>query len=327
MTEKIDFMNSGHDSARIVLPSILAVLLFAFAFFGFMLPFFENSLLEKKKEAARELTHVALHLLAHHDDMVQQGMLSLEEGQRNALETLRSMRYGPDNKDYFWINDTKPVMIMHPYRPDLEGRNLADFQDPTGNPLFMRFVELTRQEGSGYVPYIWQWQDTPEMEAKLSYVRLFVPWGWIIGTGIYLEDVDQEIAAVTRRVIYLMAFTLGMVFLLSAYVVRHGMRIAAQRRSAVADLRRYQEQLEELVTERTGDLEKALAEVKRLSGLLPICAACKKIKNGDSWQQIEVYIRDHSDADFSHGICPECVRILYPGLIKDDEVVPGADGR
>jgi signal transduction histidine kinase len=133
-------------------------------------------------EAARELTQVAVHLLAHYDDLVHQGVLSLDETQRNAVEILRSMRYGPDNKDYFWINDTKPEMIMHPYQPDLEGQNLADFQDPTGNPLFMRFVEITLQEGAGYVPYIWQWHDTPELEA-VSCFRLFAPWGGIIGTG------------------------------------------------------------------------------------------------------------------------------------------------
>jgi len=63
------------------------------------------------------------------------------------------------------------------------------------------------------------------------------------------------------------------------------------------------------------DLEKALKEVKRLSGLLPICASCKKIRNDDgSWQQIEEYIHAHSEADFSHSICPECAKSLYPEL-------------
>ena len=63
------------------------------------------------------------------------------------------------------------------------------------------------------------------------------------------------------------------------------------------------------------DLEKALNEVKRLSGLLPICASCKKIRNEEGrWQPIEVYIHEHSEADFSHSICPECARVLYPEL-------------
>jgi hypothetical protein len=61
------------------------------------------------------------------------------------------------------------------------------------------------------------------------------------------------------------------------------------------------------------DLQKALADVKKLSGMLPICSSCKKIRNDEGyWQQIEEYIRDHSEADFTHGICEGCVKELYP---------------
>jgi len=64
-------------------------------------------------------------------------------------------------------------------------------------------------------------------------------------------------------------------------------------------------------------LQKALKEVKTLSGLLPICASCKKIRKDDStWQQIEDYIANHSEANFTHGICPECAHRLYPELYK-----------
>ncbi len=66
-------------------------------------------------------------------------------------------------------------------------------------------------------------------------------------------------------------------------------------------------------------LEKALQEVKRLSGLLPICASCKKIRgDNDTWQQIEDYIATHSEADFSHGICPDCARQLYPEIFESE---------
>jgi phosphoserine phosphatase RsbU/P len=64
------------------------------------------------------------------------------------------------------------------------------------------------------------------------------------------------------------------------------------------------------------DLRKALKEVKTLSGLLPICACCKMIRNDEGyWQEIEAYISDHSEAEFSHGICPDCAAQLYPDLI------------
>jgi hypothetical protein len=82
--------------------------------------------------------------------------------------------------------------------------------------------------------------------------------------------------------------------------------------------------LEKMVEDRTQELQaaneeltKVIAEVKMISGLLPICASCKKIRNDEEyWEQIESYIRDHSEAEFSHGICPECLKTLYPELYK-----------
>lgn len=68
----------------------------------------------------------------------------------------------------------------------------------------------------------------------------------------------------------------------------------------------------ELLEQRTAELEEALAKVKALSGIIPICASCKKIRDDHGyWSQVEIYIRDHSDAIFSHAVCPECVQALY----------------
>jgi C4-dicarboxylate-specific signal transduction histidine kinase len=100
---------------------------------------------------------------------------------------------------------------------------------------------------------------------------------------------------------------------LSALIIRQGLREAARRLSAEEALRRHQEHLEVLVEQRTADLQQALASVKQLSGFLPICASCKKIRDDKGyWNQIEEYIRDHSEAEFSHSCCPDCARRLYP---------------
>ena len=72
-----------------------------------------------------------------------------------------------------------------------------------------------------------------------------------------------------------------------------------------------------------GELEEAAAKVKLLSGLLPICAACKKIRNEQGgWTQIETYIRNHSNADFTHSLCPPCAKRLYPFLHLDEHNKP-----
>ena len=81
----------------------------------------------------------------------------------------------------------------------------------------------------------------------------------------------------------------------------------------ITEHKRVFEEREKLIVE----LEKALSDVRKLGGLLPICSSCKKIRNDEGyWQQIEVYIKEHSEADFSHGICPDCVKKLYPEFCK-----------
>jgi DNA-binding NtrC family response regulator len=128
---------------------------------------------------------------------------------------------------------------------------------------------------------------------------------------------------------------------ISADLLDRSIRHCIERNRAEVQLKQYRDHLEELVEERTFELERtneslhleiaqrksaeaeremliaelreALARVKQLSGLLPICASCKKIRDDKGyWRQIEAYIRDHSEADFSHGICPDCARELYP---------------
>jgi len=75
------------------------------------------------------------------------------------------------------------------------------------------------------------------------------------------------------------------------------------------------------------DLQKRTSEIKVLSGLLPICASCKKIRNDQGyWQQVEVYVTEHSEADFSHGICPDCMKKLYGDLLDPEESVSGVLG-
>lgn len=91
--------------------------------------------------------------------------------------------------------------------------------------------------------------------------------------------------------------------------------VNARLQSELGERKRVEAEREKLITK----LQEALARVKALSGLLPICASCKKIRDDQGyWHQVEVYVRDHSDADFSHSLCPDCAKRLYPGLYGDD---------
>lgn len=95
---------------------------------------------------------------------------------------------------------------------------------------------------------------------------------------------------------------------------------------STAGIRFHQEHLEVQVQERTAELEQALGEVKRLSGFIPICASCKNVRNDQGyWTQVEAYISERSEATFSHGLCPNCIRQLYPELSKGKEPPASSD--
>ncbi|MDO9170472.1 MAG: putative nucleotidyltransferase substrate binding domain-containing protein [bacterium] len=205
---------------RTGLPALLAVGLFSGVVFFHFLPTLGRAVMDQKRLMIRELTESSWNILARYEAEERAGRLSREQAQAAAILQVRSLHYGQEGKDYFWINDLQPRMIVHPYRPDLEGGDLSAFADPHGKLIFVAMVDVVRREGAGYVDYMWQWKDDPaRIVPKLSYVKGFAPWGWIIGTGVYTDDVDREVAAVAGRlqaaaVLILAAVTLLLVFLL-----------------------------------------------------------------------------------------------------------------
>ena len=221
---------SNKTSRRIALPVFLTILLFVTAIFFVLLPQLEDSFHARKKEMIRELTETTWSLLGTYHERELSGELTRNEAQQRALLRIHKLRYGPEKKDYFWINDMEPRMIMHPYRTDLEGKNLADYQDSNGKYLFVEFVEIVQQQGAGYVDYLWQWKDDPvKIARKKSYVKGFEPWGWIIGTGMYVDDVHVEIATIRTKLTLISMGILLVVSILSVYSIRQTMMADRER--------------------------------------------------------------------------------------------------
>jgi signal transduction histidine kinase len=229
---------------RILLPVVAAVTLLAVTFFWLVPPRLEAHLMERKREMVRALTEVVWSTVQHYAQQADAGGLTPAEARQQAAALLRGLRYGPDGKDYFWINDMLPRMVMHPYRPDLEGHEVADFTDPTGKHLFQAFVDTARREGAGFVDYQWQWQDNPDkIVTKISYVKEFAPWGWIIGTGVYVEDVRAQIDRFVHHMSLIFAAILVVVTLLVGYVVWEGAGVESRRQKAQELAQLQQEQL------------------------------------------------------------------------------------
>ncbi len=166
-------------------------------------------MLEDRGTATRQLVETAFSIIEHYHGLAASGAASEADARRAALEHIKVLRYGQN--DYFWINDRLPSMVMHPIRPELDGQDLRDFKDPTGKALFVEFVEAVKQDGAGFVPYLWPKPGAEQPVPKISYVKEFKPWGWILGSGIYIDDVDRVFR---EEALLVGGFALGLIVVL-----------------------------------------------------------------------------------------------------------------
>jgi methyl-accepting chemotaxis protein len=128
----------------------------------------------------------AVGIAGGYEQQEKAGTLTRADAQHAATVAIGAMRYFGD--EYVWINDLHPRMVMHPIKPELNGQDLTEMKDPDGKHLFVAFADTVRTQGAGIVNYMWPRPGSEQPVPKLSYVRGFAPWGWVIGTGVYSDD-------------------------------------------------------------------------------------------------------------------------------------------
>ena len=181
---------------KMVLVGLAVVAVFLGLILGYILPGLETSLLTEKENKTKEHVQAAWTLLDNAYGQEKSGALSEKDAKALAIQEIKALRYGDDNSGYFWLNDFQPSMIMHPTKPEMDGTDLNNYKDPNGKALFVEMVSVCKQKGEGFVNYMWQYgTDTKRIEPKISYVKAFQPWDWIVGTGIYTVDVNEVINA------------------------------------------------------------------------------------------------------------------------------------
>lgn len=164
-----------------------------------MLWLFYQGLIEEKRIQAMRQVESVISLTDYYYQQQQQGLLSDQQARQQALNAIAGLRYG--NGDYFWVNDAQPRMILHPMNPSLNGEDLSTFKDPDGKALFVEMAAVVRSNGKGFVNYLWPKPGFEQPVNKISYVQPFTPWGWIIGTGIYIDDVQTQLTATAFKIL------------------------------------------------------------------------------------------------------------------------------
>ncbi|MDP3426935.1 MAG: methyl-accepting chemotaxis protein [Humidesulfovibrio sp.] len=223
----LNFLNAigkAKISVKIWTISAVTILLFVLAILYGFLPLMADKLMEEKRVMLANLVRVELAQVDDFQARVGREEFSPEQAKAKALEFIATHRYGPEGKDYFWVNssDATPVMIMHPTVPALNGKPIVDpkfatatsmrYRDADGKwvvaeipggkgNLFQAMIQVSGKspDGLGYVTYNWPKPKvgggvTSEMFPKESCVKLDKEWGWVIGTGVYVDDVQAEVA-------------------------------------------------------------------------------------------------------------------------------------
>lgn len=145
----------------------------------------------QKNSELQHLTESAVALVNGFHSQQKSGKLTEAQAKAAAQSAISAIRYA--GKEYFWINDMTPRMIMHPIKPQLNGKDLSGIKDPNGKALFNEFVKVVQAGGSGFVDYMWPKPGSDAPVHKQSYVAGFAPWGWVIGTGVYLDELEAAI--------------------------------------------------------------------------------------------------------------------------------------
>lgn len=185
-------------SKIIMLVAVIFVLFLGFVSI-WLIPTINDIILNRTVAKLENLVEVPVTVLQKYKTMADEGQISLDEAQRLAKEEIRVYRFG--SGDYFFLNAYDGTSVMHPIKPELEGSDMMGVEDSNGVKLFSEMIQVARTQGSGTVGYLWPKPGETVDSEKLSYVIGFDSWNWLVGTGVYIDDVRAVQAEMLRNVL------------------------------------------------------------------------------------------------------------------------------
>jgi methyl-accepting chemotaxis protein len=215
--KKIHQLSLAKRLATLIVSAISGIIILTFAFL-----YTENTLIRnERQDSVKHTVEMAYTLVEHYQQLATQAKMSEPEAKQAAMAAIKSLRYGKG--DYVWLNDMHPTMVMHPIKPELDGKDLTEIKDPAGKYLFVDMVNAVKAHGEDFVYYSWPRPGSDKPVPKVSYVKLFSPWGWIIGSGVYIDGVESSIIERSIQVA-IGTITLALLLFVLGYLISHGLR-------------------------------------------------------------------------------------------------------
>ena len=246
----------------------------------------------QRRSEIKHLTEVARAYVQDIYADSQAGKIGVEEAKARAARRVGGLRYG-DN-DYFWINDFHARMVMHPLKPELNGQDLASFKDPNGKAIFAEATGVATRDGQGYIDYEWPRPGQARPVPKISYVAAFEPWGWVIGSGAYIDDIHAQIWAQVKqdlKILLLGLIACGAISFLIARALSKALRSIA---AAAGELAQGNFGVDVPGVDRADEIGKVSRAMQRMTGNL---RATAKVADAIAEGNLTVEAKPLSDKD------------------------------
>ncbi len=279
-------------STRILSLGIGITICFTVVFF-WLYPKIKTDMYEAKYLKTRHLVETAWGVIDYYSSLAKSGAMQESKAKKAAMDTIKIMRY--EGKEYFWINDTRPYMVMHPIKPELNGKNISGSKDPNGKFLFVEMAKIAKQKGAGFVDYYWPKPNEPDPVPKISYVKLHPDWNWVVGTGIYIDDVEKEVGIIFYTILIVTAMIASLSLLISFFMSRsianpinriiNGLNQAAdQIAAASSEVSSASQTLAQGSTEQAASIEETSASLEQMSSMTK--------NNADNSRQADNLMKD-----------------------------------
>ena len=219
--------------SKILSISISTITLLILGVMFYILPFMEQALLEEKQQATKSVVEVASSIIASLQEDVKNGKLTVEQAKSEALKAIGFLKY--HGNEYFWVMDFEPTMLMHGVNADLNGKNVGDIKQPDGKNLFVEMVEAVKEKGGSFYSYQWPKPGVSMPVDKISYLQLNKEWNWIVGSGIYVDDVKVQVAAMRWKILGGTIF-LSLVIIAFAWLVSRRIKKALDKAIKVSEM-------------------------------------------------------------------------------------------
>lgn len=218
--------------SKILSISISTIVLMVLAVVFYILPFMNNHLMAEKEMATKAVVEVASSIIASLQDDVKNGKISVADAQEEALKEIGFLKY--HGNEYFWVTDFEPRMLMHGVNADLIGKNVGEIKEPNGKYLFVEMAKAVKENGVSTYDYLWPKPGSTQPVEKISYLQQNKEWNWIVGSGIYVDDVKAEVDAMRWQILG-GTLLLSLVIITFAWFVSRRIKIALDKAIGVSE--------------------------------------------------------------------------------------------